>query len=210
MAVTLTVEGRALQRELIQSIARKNNATQIKNSLMVGNKKLVKMFEDMKRAMIKDFLDHPVTREINAGPSSGNISRTLGGYGNLFSFIGFDASDDPIAPIVDLLNRSHIKISRATIRGQISISIEIPSPQQIFKVTPLPWAPGISWAQRIEVGLSGLGKYIKKDSVPSRSGTGVQTRNQIRGGGFSNTKYISTFLNLWKKKFLAIEKGIKL
>ena len=210
MTVVLTVNGPALKKELIQSIARMNNATQIRNSLMVGNQLLVKKFESMKSGMIKEFLNLPVTKEILNGPDSRNISGTLGGYGNLFSFIGFNQSDDPIGPIVDLLERSMIKVSRATVRGTISVTIEIPSPQDIFRVTPLPWAPGISWAQRIEVGLSGLGQYMNKDSAISRSGTGVQIKPKIRTGKFSNTRYVSSFIKKWQKKFLDIERSIKL
>lgn len=44
-----------------------------------------------KSQMLDSFDTHPVTREIKAGPSGGNknISGTLNGYGNLYSFIGF-------------------------------------------------------------------------------------------------------------------------
>lgn len=210
MTVKLKVDSRALNKELIQSIARKNNATQIRNSLMVGNELLTKKFEKMKAEMVKDFLNHPVTKEIMAGPSASNSSGLLGGYGNLFSFIGFNKGDDPIRPIIDLLNRSLIKVSRATLRGTISVTIEIPNPKDIFSVTPLPWAPGISWAQRIEVGMSGLGQYMNKSSTSSRSTSGIQTDSKIRASIFSNTKYISFFIKKWQKKFLEIEKGIKL
>lgn len=210
MTVKLKVDSRALNKELTQSIARKNNATQIRNSLMVGNELLTKKFEKMKAQMIKDFLTHPVTKEIMAGPSSSNSSGLLGGYGNLFSFIGFNKGDDPIRPIIDSLNRSLIKVSRATLRGTISVTIEIPSSKDIFSVTPLPWAPGISWAQRIEVGMSGLGWYMSKDSSSSRSTAGIQVDSKLRTSMFSNTKYISLFISKWQKKFLEIEKNIKL
>ena len=177
---------------------------------MVGNELLTKKFEKMKAQMIKDFLAHPVTKEIMAGPSSSNSSGLLGGYGNLFSFIGFNKGDDPIRPIIDLLNRSLIKVSRATLRGTISVTIEIPSSKDIFSVTPLPWAPGISWAQRIEVGMSGLGWYMNKTSSSSRSTAGIQVDSKLRTSIFSNTKYISSFISKWQKKFLEIEKNIKL
>ena len=44
--------------------------------------------EKSKQEMESDFANHPVTKELDNGPSSSNVSNTLGGYGNLFSFIG--------------------------------------------------------------------------------------------------------------------------
>ena len=101
--------------------------------------------------MISNFLRLPVTREIMAGPKSTNISGTLGGYGNLFSFIGFSEGDKPIDPIVELLSQTNFRVTRFNRNGTGSLTIEMPSKEQIFKVTPLPWATGISWAQRIEL-----------------------------------------------------------
>ena len=60
-------------------------------------------FLKVKSAMIKEFLTHPVTIELMGGPSSTNISGTLGGISNLFAFIGFDASEKPIEPILQIL-----------------------------------------------------------------------------------------------------------
>ena len=82
----------------------------------------------------------------------------------------------------------------------------MPDKEEIFNVTPLPWAAGISWAQRIEVGLSGLGQYMNKNSPYSRSGKGIQSKNKVRGSRFSNTPYVSSFLNKWNKKFLNLHK----
>ena len=43
----------------------------------------------LKGVAMKEFDRHPITRELQQGPSSTNLSGTLGGTGNLFSFIGF-------------------------------------------------------------------------------------------------------------------------
>ena len=48
-----------------------------------------KVLERAKKIAIKEFNTHPVTRELRAGPEAQNVSNTLGGRGNLFSFIGF-------------------------------------------------------------------------------------------------------------------------
>lgn len=210
MSITLTVNGSALKRELIRSISRHNNSNQVKNSLMVGNQKLITKFEVMKKQMIKEFLNLPITKEIQGGPSASNISGTLKGYGNLFSFIGFNKTDSPLDPIINLLNQSYIRVGKSNPRGQVLVSIEIPSAKQIFESTPLPWATGISWAQRIEVGMSGLGYYLNTQHPGGRSGVGVQIQGKVRAGGFSNKPYISSFIKTWKDRFLKIEKNIKL
>ena len=44
------------------------------------------------------FDDHEITKEIEAGPGARNSSGTLGGYGNLYTFIGFSRGQDPISP----------------------------------------------------------------------------------------------------------------
>ena len=61
--------------------------------------KLERQFEDAKKAALQAFEEHPVTREIESGIDSPNISGTLDNVTNLFSFIGFSAGDNPIAPI---------------------------------------------------------------------------------------------------------------
>lgn len=154
--------------------------------------------------MIKEFINHPVTKEILAGSSSSNTSGTLNGYGNLFTFIGFNKGDDPIQPIIQLLNQTQYHFTNFDSRGGCTVNIEIPSADQIFRATPLPWAPGMSWAQRVEVGMPGFGQYMNKASDVSRSSAGIQTDNVIRGGGFKNTKYVSDLINRWTRKFKTI------
>jgi len=206
MSIKISVNKMLLDKQIKSSIAKKNNSAQLKRNIEAGNKLLIKEFEEMKKEMVKDFLSLPVTREISAGPTASNISRTLQGYGNLFTFIGFDFGSNPIAPIVQLLEKTKIEIFNPNPRGTIKVRIEMPSNKDIFAITPLPWATGISWAQSIEQGLSGLGWYMKKKSDSSRSTEGIQINNKIRNVKFSNTKYISHFLTKWNKKFLSIGK----
>jgi len=152
--------------------------------------------------MIKEFLSHPVTVEIMAGPSSSNISGTLGGVSNLFAFIGFDQGDQPISPILTLLEGVDL-IYNKEIRNKgigVSFTASLPDAETIFTVTPLPWATGRSWAEGIERGLSGLGYLIRKSG--GRSGAAVQSRvNKVRGGRFQNQAYISSLIKKYKKRF---------
>lgn len=200
--IKFKVDPSGLKRDIVSSVSRLNNSKTVERNLKDSSGKLlVEKIEQLKNQMVKDFINHPVTKEIMGGVGASNISGTLSGYGNLFTFIGFNSSDQPIQPIIELLNRTNYHFSKFNTRGQANILIEMPSAEQIFAITPLPWAPGISWAQRIEVGLPGFGQYMNTYSDKSRSTAGIQTDNQIRGGGFKNVPYVSSFINNWSKKF---------
>ena len=148
-----------------------------------------------------EFLSHSVTQEIMGGPSSSNISGTLDGVTNLFAFIGFDRGDSPVAPILSLLEATNIQYDSEIKRGAIGnrFKVTLPTAEDIFQVTPLPWAMGRSWAQGIERGISGLGYLLRKNK--GRSGAAIQSRVKIRGGGFSNTPYISALIKKYTQRF---------
>lgn len=158
--------------------------------------------------MIQEFEDHPITQEIDSGPNGYNQSGTLGGYGNLFSFIGFEEGMDPISPIRFLLKKA-LQIKKIDKNQQniiMEFLVELPSKEDIFQATPMPWASGRSWAEGIEKGISGLGMYLNVESFQSRSGEGVQSKNKVRSGGFRNTQYLSKILNNLQNE---IRKAIK-
>lgn len=158
-------------------------------------------FNIIKEQMIREFLSLSVTQEIMGGSDSLNISGTLAGVGNLFGFIGFERSDKPIEPILDLLESSSITIREG---ADHLVTITIPSAASIFSVTPMPWASGRSWAKGIESGISGLGFYIAKSGV-GRSTAGVQSTKKVKGGTFKRTQYISTFIQKYIKQFSSIK-----
>ena len=209
MPVIFSVNGVAFNKELKRSLSSKNSQKTILNNLKLRNGELVyKKIEKLKKEMIADFLRLPVTREILAGSTSSNTSGTLGGYGNLFTFIGFNEGDRPINPIVQLLSQTNYRVTRFNQNGSAKLIIDMPSRQDIFAVTPLPWASGISWSERIEKGISGLGMYLNTSRKNSRSGRGIQADNKIRTGKFNNTSYISAFLNKWANIFTKIDRDI--
>jgi hypothetical protein len=193
---------------------RKQLSTVVAKEFVKQNKvklqtQVTKAFEKIKREMILEFMNHPVTREILGGPHATNESGTLNGYGNLFSFIGFDNGTDPIQPILNLLHDSKIQYSNTADSG-IMFTIFIPSKQKIFAATPLPWASGRSWSEAIERGLSGLGYYLNRQNLNnSKSGTGIQVKSNIRKGSkYKPVKYISALINEYTKKFQNIDKTI--
>jgi|TARA_B100000085_G_scaffold274899_1_gene292144 hypothetical protein len=164
-------------------------------------------FQQIKKEMIQEFLKHPVTIEINRGVESTNSSGTLGGITNLFSFIGFDKGSDPIQPILDRLLSTSINLSTSSgLKARYTVTL--PTAQEIFAITPLPYFEGRSWAQGIERGISGLGYFLKK-SKGSRSGFGIQSNKVVRPGvKFKNTQYISALINKYSKKFKKLERQV--
>lgn len=164
---------------------------------------LTQEFNNIKQDMIAEFMNHPVTEEIMNGANAENTSGTLSNRtGNLFSFIGFEAADDPISDILNILELSNITFLYEN-RKNFVIKITIPSSSFIFSKTPMPWAKGRSWAKGIESGISGLGYYIQKFSQ-GRSEGGIQLDKKIATAKFKNTPYISSLINKYTKRFSSI------
>ena len=178
---------------------RRQASKKIKNPV---TKQVQKKFNIIKKEMIKEFMSLPVTQEILQGPGGINISGTLDGVSNLFAFIGFDRGEQPVLPIIQALENTNIRYDKPLKKGKkigAVYNITLPTAQQIFSITPLPWATGRSWAQGIEVGISGLGFLLRKNK--GRSGAAIQSRVKVRGGRFKNTSYISAFIKKYRKRF---------
>lgn len=158
------------------------------------------------KKMMNDFDSHPVTREIESGPTAENISGTLRGYGNLFTFIGFSKSSDPISPIRNYLSKTgrvyrQPKIIKRRNETEMVFKIESPKFESIEALAPSPWE-GKSWARSMERGLSGFGYYmysLHKKFTKSRSGKAAQTSKKLRSMAFRPVKYISSILNKFYK-----------
>ena len=165
-----------------------------------------KEFEGIHKQFLTNFDSHPVTQEIKGGAFSANISKTLGGVGNLFTYIGFASGSDPIKKLRELLDTYEIQYHRR--KTHIYTKIEVPTKEQVFAVTPMPWATGRSWARGIERGISGLGRYLVKSNKirGSKSGHAIQIKGRVRGGRFSNRSYISSLLNDYYKNIKKLEK----
>jgi hypothetical protein len=165
-------------------------------------KDINKKFKDLKNEMIKEFLTDPVTIELLEGAGASNISGTLGGISNLFAFIGFNSGEQPISPILNMLEGTQIIYKQEVKQRGIGVEFEVslPTAEDIFMVTPLPWASGRSWAEGIERGLSGLGYLLRKSD--GRSGAAIQSRvKKVRSGRFQNRPYISSLIKRYRKRF---------
>lgn len=159
--------------------------------------------QDSKKELLDTFSSHEVTKEIDGGANSGNISGTLGGYGNLFSFIGFPDGFDPISPVKNLINKIRI-FKKPYVRQEnngslISFNINAPLLSDFENETPVPWARGRSWLIGIERGISGLGYFISR-SGDGRSGGGQQANKKIKQLSFKNVSYFSKMYSDFFKK----------
>ena len=91
--------------------------------------------------------------------------------------------------VLEETNIQFSKLNSASNRQTgMEFKVNLPTAEQVFAVTPLPWASGRSWAQGIERGLSGLGYLLRKKK--GRSGAAIQSRVKVRGGRFKNRPYI--------------------
>lgn len=159
--------------------------------------------EAARKRLEKAFENHPITQEIEAGPDANNTSNTLGGYGNLFSFLGFYAGSSPLAVIRDFIGGitvSEKPTGKMVGKDKIHYNFHVFSPvskEDLFDQTELEWL-GKSWLKGIESGLSGLGYYLffpDGADQDSRSEMGLQSqKNKIRSLTYRPTKYFSALL----------------
>jgi hypothetical protein len=160
-------------------------------------------FNRAKAGLLQDFLNDVVTNEIRGGNKTSNSSGTLGGYGNLFSYIGFYEGFDPIAPIEDYL-RNFIFNARVVNRaGNLTVRVKWPTINTIRALSPMPWEEGNSWVEGIEKGISGFSNYMHDlASGFGRSGAAVQKKSETGVvATFSTKKYLPTMLKESYKRF---------
>lgn len=167
----------------------------------------------LKGAALAEFDRHLVTKELKQGPTGTNVSQTLGGVGNLFSFIGFESTANPVALVREVL-KSHFNIHgiQRKVRGHKGVtafrySLSFPTISSFDSVSRMPWEIGNSWIKGIENGISGFSNYMYftygeggniRDR--SRSGTAVQSKREMNVGYFKPTKYISEILDNYRRR----------
>lgn len=165
------------------------------------------LVDQAQERLIDEFNNHPVTEELDNGITADNSSGLLGGYGNLFSFLGFKQGSNPTKTVRDILSQKiRVTAVRRGDQGKFIIYMDIPSKEKIYAETPLPWLTGRSWVDGIEKGISGFGRYLYNEDgfgPKSRSTTGIQYKGgKSYQGRFSNSPYISEMLNKFRKTLL--------
>lgn len=148
-------------------------------------------FEKIKKDFIREFMSHRVTAELNSGA------------GELFYFIGFPSGSDPVSPLLNLLeDRIFIRYRKFNRRGRAQFTINLPTPMEINRLSPMPWATGLSWTKGIETGIPDFGKFLEVDGRPSsRSGGGIQTKNEIHSYQFKKQPYLFQMLSKYTQIF---------
>ena len=149
------------------------------------------VFESAVIGLQEDFEPHPVTIEIDGGIDSDNISNTLPGTQyvpkNLFSFIGFEAADKPTEVIRESMSVEspigpkirYVRKEVASGNARFRFEVKAPDKAKIYKRTRMPWAKGMSWAEKVESGIPGFGYFMARFmGDPSRSGGGVQAKDR--------------------------------
>ncbi len=191
----------------------------IRNSTVVSKQSdiiIKRRIAGLKGVILKEFDNHPVTRELSQGPSGVNLSNTLNGVGNLFSFIGFYKGQNVVAPIRAVL-KSHLNIVGAQRKKKgrkgveaFSYMLDFPSLNSFDLVSRMPWESGNSWVVGIERGISGFSNFMylkfgegRELTSKSRSGKGLQSRKSLNVGIFKPTPYITEILNNYKKRLRA-------
>lgn len=153
-----------------------------------------------KNILIEEFKNHPVTEEITAGYDAKNTSGLLGGYGNLFSFIGFSKGTDPISPILDLLkNLIKTKNFKRLSGSNYQFTYQYPTQKEIASSSRSPYLSGKSWIDGIENGFGNFAYYIYNTFIKnSRSSTGLQIKNKLRATDQRTTPYLSEMIDKFK------------
>jgi hypothetical protein len=190
---TVTLDERGIIAKVLKSEAFQREAY----------KRLADKVERAKEELVQEFNESPVTQEIEAGPDVEHSRVLPEGYGNLFSFLGFEDGSDPVSPVREQLERIGVNKKPQVTANKWVFTIRVPSADDLEKASPMQWETGRSWINAITKGLTGFSYYLStlKRRV-GRSGTGVQTENVIRPGTyFAGTSYIIGMLGKFKRKF---------
>lgn len=195
--MSVTLDKKRLQREVFVQGEKIIKATLIPL--------IAKKIREEQQQMVELFEDHPVSQEIWAGNSADNSTGLLGGYGNLFSFIGFDEGSDPISPISFILRRKiSFVLKRTNDHGGYVVTMGIPSKEELESVAKVGWLGGRSWLDGIENGLAGLNRYLYDEDYgfpQSLSGTAIQVKGSVRKGvSHKRTDYTSKILSDFRER----------
>jgi hypothetical protein len=184
------INKKLIKKEVFQS---KSVKTLVRN--------LVKQELEKEKALFRaEFESHPVTQELDGGENASNISGTLGGYGNLFSFLGFNKGSNPTLPVKRLIQKILLDRKVKDTQNGFEIKVNIPSKEEFGAVTRLPWEGGRSWLLDVERGISGLGSFLYGRFSGSRSGGGIQIKYNYSNRIFRPVKYFSPMYTKFLKR----------
>tara|TARA_Y100000004_G_scaffold185169_1_gene234983 strand:+ start:111 stop:740 length:630 start_codon:yes stop_codon:yes gene_type:complete len=197
-----------LKKDFLEKTVRNSAAVASQADLVIKRR-----VAGLKGVALKEFDRHPVSREIAQGPEGVNVSNTLSGEGNLFSFIGFSKTSDPLGPVREVLKSNLNLTSRQKkkrgAKGMVSgysYQLSFPTFAAFDLVARMPWESGNSWVEGIEKGISGYSNYMYfkfgdgKDLKKSRSGKALQVKKSANSGIFKTTPYITEILTNYRRR----------
>ena len=192
------VDEEAIRRKLNDELASRPDV-QAKATAIAEN-----LFNRAHESMMKDFLEHKITQELKAGNEASNISNTLNGEGNLFTFLGFYVGQDPTWDLEELLNKMYIRKTQQ--RGNvINFRIEnMPTTLQITDATRMNWGDA-SWALAVEngdfKGGADLAHFIFKSWEGARSEEGFQVKGyEYSEENFNPQPYLSEIFEHFQER----------
>lgn len=160
-----------------------------------------------KNNLIEEFDTHPVTQEILAGPDVQPSTILPFGYGNLFSFLGFEKESSPVQQVRLLLEKIHLIKKPAVGKTYLGFKLITPSNEDVEKESPMAWESGRSWIHAITYGIGTFSHYVFSTMSgrykKSRSGTAIQVKGYIpsRGEYLTGTSYLFGMLGRFRRKF---------
>ena len=178
-----------------------NNPHFVQKGWIKAEKIINKKFNKAKDIFFRDFAEHEVTKEIVAGPGASNSSGLLGGYGNLFSFFGFNDGEDPISDVTFYMQTQFHVIKGSYRAKQWNFRISMPDKEEVENFVVKKYGADYtteSWIRGVEKGYSGLNYYLPYYGI-GRSGGGTQNKNPVRELNFSTTKYLSVMIDGFKR-----------
>lgn len=177
---------------------------------------LERRFDENKDVFLAAFDAHPVTKEIRGGPT---VQESILGYGNLFSFLGFERDEKPVTPLRAWLKQAIRRDGRpkVAVEGGVIVlrqNVSVPTLDDVNAAAneknPLDsWAGGRAWTDLIEKGIPGFARFLSiyggknrrkhMDDPPSRSGTAIQVKTKnLREGRPGPISYLSGLLAAFK------------
>ncbi len=173
-------------------------------------------FDSKKEQMMEAFEQHPVTQELEEGPTAFSRFESLrNAGGNLFSMLGFFESQSPAQAVREVLDENTVlgSTKKGVLKGKkliFSTPVKFPTVEEVDKKVAENENGKLDWTNRpftdlISQGISGLPNYLfdlTKDwsYPPSRSGTAIQTKGKpLRGGSVGKIPYVSDILGVFKR-----------
>lgn len=138
------------------------------------------VFQEAKAELLAEFDEDPITQEIEEGPDKVGSSLLPGGYGNLFSFLGFYDDEKPIEELRAFLEHNITLVETPITQSfKYLFKVNVPSKEEVAEVTPMPFGTAKSWALAVENGVPGFNQYLfdlEREFAASRSGPAVQVK----------------------------------